>query len=138
MSEDERRKLISKKHGNWYCFCDLNKVQFIGLIDVEYPERQSWAFLSELQQSFIRICPAYFTESNEFISKRFNEEFKNIMEKYNDPSVVDDISNIQGKMFDATGIMLQNIETAIENTGGLNQIEAKTKYLLEDAKGLEV
>jgi hypothetical protein len=45
----------------------------------------------------------------------------------------DELSNVQRKVYDATGLMLQNIETALANNANICYVEQQTKGLADDA-----
>lgn len=60
------------------------------------------------------------------------------MEKYNDPSAVDEISNIQKKLYEGTNQMMANIENALANSSNQAYVQQQTEALKEDAEAFNV
>jgi len=97
----------------------------------------SYAFLNELRRGLIQDVSKYISECPDYIKEEFGCCFKELMEKYNDPSAIDELSSIQKKLYDATGLMLQNIECCLANNAEIHYMEQQTKAVREDAEVFE-
>lgn len=133
LKPNERKKITSKKHGNWLCECDANNILVICLIEEGYPERLGYAFINEIRKSVSDI-PNYYGMTAKEMDSAYRTEFDNLSKKYNDPNSIDKLSSVNSKVDLATSKMQDNLKQALENQQDMTNVKTKSEGLLNMAK----
>eukprot|EP01033_Poteriospumella_lacustris_P014269 gene14269-10200_t len=100
----------------------------------KYPLRIAFAALDELQEMFNReigIRVASATEGS--LSRPAAAIFKHIYEKYENPAKVDKLTSVQEKVDVVKSVMKENIQQVLANTEKMEDIEAATEQLRNNA-----
>ena len=118
LRSDERKKIVSPKHGKWLAECDDQSVIHVCLISEDYPERLGYKFLQESRGAISEVN-SYWSESQTFVEDAYRTKFFELMTKFNDPNTFDRITSINKKVDQATEIMKDNLGKAMENTENL-------------------
>jgi len=128
LAPNERKKVISNKHGAWICECDGNQLIYVCLIAEGYPDRLGYQFILECRNKASDIPNYYGCTPSQFASA-FQQTFDELNKKYNDPASFDKLSAVNSKVEVATKKTEEALRKALENQQDLNNLNAKTENL---------
>ncbi len=132
--EGEVRKV---EHMNKVCYIIARKTGLTGILisDTEYKSRIAFDIIENTMDKFesnhgnyLKKCGTY----KDFGISKFNRICKETMDKYQDPSDVDEIEKCKIKLKDTKEVLTETLEKMIERTGKLEDTAEKCSLLDEE------
>lgn len=104
----------------------------------KYPVRIAFIALEELRREFSKeFGPRVATSSENGLSRAASNIFKSIITKYENPSKVDALANVQEKVEVVKSTMKENIQQLLINEEKLERIDNLTQSLNEQAQSFQ-
>jgi len=117
--------------------CDANGRVFSIVTNPQYPPRVAFQALEELQMEFADYGPKIPTATEELLSKPTRLIMKAVVDKYASPAATDKLTEVQGKIDVVSSVMKDNIQQILVNNEQLENIEAQSAALNEQAAAFQ-
>mmetsp|Transcript_3566 Transcript_3566/g.10249 ORF Transcript_3566/g.10249 Transcript_3566/m.10249 type:complete len:249 (-) Transcript_3566:76-822(-) len=119
-----------------HCMADDRDRVYIMITDADYPQRVSYLGLEELQSKFLDRTDGVDVDSVEEdgLNRRVKGTFKEVLQKYEQVEDFDQLAELHSKVDMVRMSMVENVQTALANADRVENLEASSERLNQDAK----
>eukprot|EP00499_Haloplacidia_sp_CaronLabIsolate_P006972 CAMPEP_0196780962 /NCGR_PEP_ID=MMETSP1104-20130614/8928_1 /TAXON_ID=33652 /ORGANISM="Cafeteria sp., Strain Caron Lab Isolate" /LENGTH=224 /DNA_ID=CAMNT_0042151179 /DNA_START=29 /DNA_END=703 /DNA_ORIENTATION=+ len=133
----QRIRLVSQTHHVSFTSDSVQRVYF-AITDKSYSERLTFTLIEELQSKFVETTgDRYRTASENSMNRACAGLFRDLFRKYENPSNVDTLSRLQGRLDAVTETMQDNVRQMLANVDKAEVLEDDAARLATVAGRME-
>ncbi|CAK73996.1 unnamed protein product (macronuclear) [Paramecium tetraurelia] len=128
----EERVTLKTANGIWRYKLDNNKIAYVLLAIENYPDRQIYAMIQEIETE-LQKKPNYVDSQPNDIQKYAKTWMKQLHEKYDNLAGVDKVYAAQQQVDEVKIVMEENINNMIQNSSKLDNLDEKAITLKNES-----